>query len=191
VPIVGAWKFAVDDTDMTSQLGQMKAAGVDTVVIFAQGTPIAYVLRSMEKIGYSPTVVSVAGPKLAEIPLFLTTGPGPTLTPHQQELHDRVGSKLPIESLFYVAEQASDAFNIWAAAVKQAGSVDGDQVRQALESIKDPQVGYMKTYSPPFTPDDHEAIKPSDANWTKWQGGKLGWYSDDVTNALKPEDFLR
>ena len=34
-------RFGVGDTDMTSQLNKMKAAGVDTIVVWAQGTPIA------------------------------------------------------------------------------------------------------------------------------------------------------
>lgn len=202
VPIVGSWKFDVNDTDMTSQLGQIQAAGADTVLILAQGTPIAYVLRSMEKIGYMPTVltlwgpqtktfVDVAGPQLSEVPLFLTTGPDEVLTPKQQQLLDRVGAKLPIESLFYVAEQAHDCITIWAAAVKQAGTTDGSAVREALENLAGPIEGYMKVYDPPFTPEDHEAIKPSDANWTRWQGGELLWFSDDVIKSLKPEDYLQ
>ncbi|BCG03637.1 hypothetical protein PPGU19_082050 (plasmid) [Paraburkholderia sp. PGU19] len=47
-------QFGVGDTDMTSQLNKLKAAGADTVIIWAQGTPIAQVMRSMEKINYYP-----------------------------------------------------------------------------------------------------------------------------------------
>ena len=47
-------RFGVGDTDMTSQLNKMKAAGVDTVVVWAQGTPIAQLIRSMDKINYFP-----------------------------------------------------------------------------------------------------------------------------------------
>src|SRR5262245_30896097 len=39
-------RFAVGDTDMTSQLNKMKAANVDTIVVWAQGTPIAQLIRS-------------------------------------------------------------------------------------------------------------------------------------------------
>jgi branched-chain amino acid transport system substrate-binding protein len=54
-------RFAVADTDMTSQLNKMKAAGVDTVVVWAQGTPIAQLMRSMEKINYFPQVLTIMG----------------------------------------------------------------------------------------------------------------------------------
>ena len=45
-------KFGVADTDMTSQLTKLKAAGVDTLVVWAQGAPLGHLLRSMDKIGY-------------------------------------------------------------------------------------------------------------------------------------------
>ena len=43
---------------MTSQLNKCKAAGVDTVVVWAQGTPIAQLMRSMEKINYFPLTLT-------------------------------------------------------------------------------------------------------------------------------------
>ena len=77
-------RFGVGDTDMTSQLSKLKAAGVDTVVVWAQGTPIAQLVRSMEKINYFPltltswaadniTFYDAAGKTLAEKPLFMRT----------------------------------------------------------------------------------------------------------------------
>src|SRR5690606_13615136 len=50
-------KFGVGDTDMTSQLNKMKAAGVDTILVWAQGTPTGQLVRSMEKINYFPTML--------------------------------------------------------------------------------------------------------------------------------------
>jgi branched-chain amino acid transport system substrate-binding protein len=47
-------KFGVNDTDMTSQLNKCKAAGADTLVVWAQGTPLGQLMRSMEKINYFP-----------------------------------------------------------------------------------------------------------------------------------------
>ena len=77
-------RFGVADTDMTSQLNKMKAAGVDTIVVWAQGTPTGQLLKSMEKINYFPAVLSswaadnksffdAAGEKLAELPIFMRT----------------------------------------------------------------------------------------------------------------------
>src|SRR5215475_14469248 len=103
-------RFGVGDTDMTSQLNKMKAAGVDTVVVWAQGTPIAQLVRSMEKINYFPLVLSswaadnitfydAAGKTLAEKPLFMRTV-SENRTPAQQKLFDRIGSQLKVPSSF-------------------------------------------------------------------------------------------
>ena len=61
IKIAATERFGVGDTDMTSQLSKMKAAGVDTVVVWAQGTPIAQLVRSMEKINYFPLVADLLG----------------------------------------------------------------------------------------------------------------------------------
>ena len=51
-------KFGVNDTDMTSQLNKIKAAGVDTVLVWAQGTPIGQLVRSKQKIDYFPQTIT-------------------------------------------------------------------------------------------------------------------------------------
>ena len=104
----GTERFGVGDTDMTSQLNKMKAAGVDTLVVWAQGTPIAQLVRSMEKINYFPltltswaadniTFYDAAGKTLAEKPLFMRTV-SETRTPAQEKLFGRIGSKLKAPS---------------------------------------------------------------------------------------------
>jgi branched-chain amino acid transport system substrate-binding protein len=49
-------QFGVGDTDMTSQLNKLKAAGVDTVIIWAQGTPIAQVMAAWRKSTITPAL---------------------------------------------------------------------------------------------------------------------------------------
>jgi branched-chain amino acid transport system substrate-binding protein len=84
IKIVATERFAVADTDMTSQLNKMKSANVDTIVVWAQGTPIAQLMRSMEKINYFPTTLTswaadnitfydAAGKALANKPIFMRT----------------------------------------------------------------------------------------------------------------------
>ena len=112
-------RFGVGDTDMTSQLNKMKAARVDTVVVWAQGTPIAQLIRSMEKINYFPAVLTswaadnitffdAAGKTLAEKPLFMRTV-SEHRTPAQQKLFGRVGSKLKAPSAFSFALHGYDS----------------------------------------------------------------------------------
>ena len=198
---VASEKFGVSDTDMTSQLNKLKAADVDTVVIWAQGTPIGQIMRSMEKINYFPVTLAswaadnqsfydAAGKTLAEKPLFMRTVTE-TRTPRQQKLYDRVAPKMNSKSAFGFAAHSYDAVMLFAAAVKQAGTTDGVKVREALESLQAAYDGLMKSYNKPFSKTEHEALLSSDYKWTKWKDGKLVAYSDEVITSLKPADFKK
>lgn len=199
IKISATEKFGVGDTDMTSQLGKMKSAGVDTIVVWAQGTPIAQLVRSMEKINYFPLVLTswaadnitfydAAGKTLAEKPIFLRTV-SEARTPVQQKLFERVGSKLKAPGSFSFALHGYDSVLLYAAAVKQANSFDGGAVRLALEDLKTPVQGVLKTYDKPFSKAHHEALTAKDLVWIRWKDGKLLPYTDPIVGALTTADF--
>ena len=192
-------RFGVGDTDMTSQLSKMKAAGVDTVVVWAQGTPIAQLIRSMEKINYFPltltswaadniTFYDAAGKTLAEKPLFMRTV-SETRSPAQQKLFDRIGTKLKAPGSFSFALHGYDSVLILAQAMKQANSTEGNAVRLALEDLKTPVQGVLKTYDKPFNKTHHEALTAKDFVWIRWKDGKLLPYSDALIGSLSAADF--
>ena len=192
-------RFGVADTDMTSQLSKLKSAGVDTVVIWAQGTPIAQVIRSMEKINYFPltltswaadniTFYDAAGKTLAEKPIFMRTI-SETKTPVQQKLYDRIGSKLKAPGSFSFALHGYDSVLILTQAIKEANSTDGAAVRAALEDLKTPVQGLLKTYSKPFSKANHEALTAKDFVWIRWKDGKLLPFNDPLIGSLQAADF--
>jgi branched-chain amino acid transport system substrate-binding protein len=192
-------RFGVGDTDMTSQLSKMKSAGVDTVVVWAQGTPIAQLIRSMEKINYFPltltswaadniTFYDAAGKTLAEKPIFMRTV-SETKTPAQQKLFDRIGSKLKAPGSFSFALHGYDSVLILTQAIKQANSTDGAAVRTALEELKTPVAGLLKTYDQPFSKANHEALTAKDLVWIRWKDGKLLPYTDGLIGSLATADF--
>jgi branched-chain amino acid transport system substrate-binding protein len=196
-----AEKFAVADTDMTSQLNKMKAAGVDAVAIWAQGTPTGQLMRSMEKINYFPPVLSswaadnitfydAAGKTLAEKPIFMRTMVDPS-TPKQKQLFDRTKANLAAPSAFPFVVHGYDAVQLIAASIRQAGGTDGEKMRAALEDLKDPVAGTMKTYNKPFSKTQREALTASDFAFVKWDAGKLVQVSDPVIKALTSADFKR
>ena len=198
---VATEKFGVNDTDMTSQLNKLKAAGVDTVLVWAQGTPIGQLVRSMEKINYFPVTLTswssdnasffdTAGKTLAEKPVFMRTITEDR-TPKQQQLYDRLAPKMTSKSAFSFAAHCYDALMITAAAIKQAGATEGPKMREALENLQAPVEGIMKTYSKPFSATEHEALTAADYRWTVWKDGRLVSYTDDVVKALKPSDFTQ
>jgi branched-chain amino acid transport system substrate-binding protein len=192
-------RFGVGDTDMTSQLNKMKAAKVDTIVVWAQGTPIAQLVRSMEKTNYFPlmltswaadniTFYDAAGKALAEKPLFMRTV-SETRTPAQQKLFDRIGTKLKAPGSFSFALHGYDSVLLYAEAVKQAKTTEGSAVRTALEDLGAPVQGVLKTYSKPFSKTNHEALTAKDLVWIKWKDGKLLPYSDALIESFGAADF--
>ena len=194
-------KFGVNDTDMTSQLNKCKAAGVNTVVVWAQGTPLGQLMRSMEKINYFPLTLmtwaadnqsfyEAAGKTLAEKPIFVRTVTEER-TPKQQQLYDRIAPKMTSKSAFGFAAHSYDAVMVLASAIKQAGSTDGSKVKDALEDLKAPYDGMMKNYDKPFSKTEHEALRSKDYKWTHWVDGKLLPYSDEVIKSLTDADYKK
>jgi len=194
-------KFGVNDTDMTSQLNKCKSAGVDTIVVWAQGTPLGQLMRSMEKINYFPLTLmtwaadnqsfyEAAGKTLAEKPIFVRTVTEER-TPKQQKLYDRIAPKMTSKSAFGFAAHSYDAVMILALAIKQANSTDGSKIREALEDLKTPYDGMMKNYEKPFSKTEHEALRSKDYKWTHWVDGKLLPYSDDVIKSLTDADYKK
>ncbi|MGB6105067.1 MAG: ABC transporter substrate-binding protein [Pusillimonas sp.] len=194
-------KFDARDTDMTSQLNNARAAGVDTLLVWAQAAPLGHLVRSMEKLNYFPRVLTtwaasfsgfpeVAGQKLMELPVFLTTSSS-VQSDDARSLFDRIGPKLANPSMFWAATQAYDTVLVWKAAVEQAGTFEGKAVKQALESLQKPVQGLVKTYDPPFTSDRHEGLQAQDYHWSQWRSGKVVDFTDDVLASLKPEDFKK
>jgi branched-chain amino acid transport system substrate-binding protein len=194
-------KFAVTDTDMTSQLGKMKAEGVDTIIVWTAPTPLAQLFRSMEKINYYPLTLTswaadqkaffeTAGRTLAERPLFMRTI-SQNMTAREQALFDRMKSKMgsSAASQFTFVAQGYDAVMLLTHAIKQANSTDGDKVREALENLQAPYEGVIKTYVKPFSKTNHDALNAKDYAWVKWKDGKLTNYADDVTKSLTAQDF--
>ncbi|MET0526735.1 MAG: ABC transporter substrate-binding protein [Microvirga sp.] len=192
-------KFGVNDTDMTSQLNKCKAAGVDTIVVWAQGTPLGQLMRSMEKINYFPTTLmswaadnqsfyEAAGKSLAERPVFMRTVTEDR-SPAQQKLYDRLATKMTSPSSFGFAAHSYDAAMLLAAAMKQADTTDGAKVREALENLQATHNGVMKSYTKPFSATVREALTSKDYRWTHWKDGKLVAYSDDVIKSLSDADF--
>jgi branched-chain amino acid transport system substrate-binding protein len=197
--IVATERFAVADTDMTSQLNKMKSANVDTVVVWAQGTPIAQLMRSMEKINYFPTTLTswaadnitfydAAGKTLANKPIFMRTV-SESKNPVQQKLFDRIGGKLKAPSSFSFALHGYDSVQLLAAGIKQANSVDGAAIKNALEDLRAPVQGVLKTYNKPFSKTQREALTAPDFVWIKWNDGRLEPYSDPVIKGLSQSDF--
>lgn len=194
-------KFGPKDTDITSQLNKIKATGADTVIVWGIADGTAQVVRSMEKINYLPTTLGtwgslsslfprMTGAKLADH-MILAASTTEDSNPRAKALAERVRKNFPTLTTFPCAAQTYDSVMLLAAAMKAAGTTDGEKVAAALEHLKGVQ-GVIKTYDKPFSKTDHEGLGVQDFYLAKWKDGKtVVRYEDAITKAMTPADLKK
>lgn len=197
---VAVEKYGPKDTDITSQLSKIKAAGADTLIVYGIADGTAQVLRSMEKINYMPTTLGawgnlsslfpkMTGPKLAEH-LIMAASTTEDTNEKTKALGERVRKNFPTLTTFPCAAQSYDSVMLLAAAMKQANSTDGPKVAAALENLQSVQ-GVIKTYQQPFTKTMHEGLHVGDFYLARWKDGAVVRYEDSITKSFVAADFKK
>jgi len=196
---VAVEKYGPKDTDMTSQLNKIKAAGADTVIIYGIADGAAQVVRSMEKINYLPITLGtwgnlsslfpkMTGPKLSEH-LIMAASTTEDTSDKTRALGERVRKNFPALTCFPCAAQAYDSVMLLAAAMKQANSTEGEKVAAALENLSGVQ-GVIKTYDKPFSKTMHEGLHVGDFYLARWKNGtEVQRFQDDVYKSITPADL--
>lgn len=195
---VASEKFGPKDTDMTSQLSKVRDAGADTVIVYSLADANAQVLKSMEKINYFPItlgswanvatpLVNIAGNKLAENMIFAASTTE-TSNERAKALNTRILAKEKKLPVFVTAAQGYDAAMLLAAAIRKAGSTDGEKMQAALESLDGVQ-GVIKTYDKPFSKTDHEALSVADFHFARWKDGRVVSYEDAASKSITKADL--
>jgi branched-chain amino acid transport system substrate-binding protein len=190
VGIAGVEKYENNDVDMVPQLTRLKDAGADTIILVANAQPGAQVMKSRERMGWTVPVVShwgISGGRFFELagasagdPDFVQTysffgkqGPvGERVLAELQKKYPQIKGPGDVFAPVGTAN-AYDAMHILALGIAQAGSTDPDAIRTALEDLKTPYEGLIKTYVKPFTPDNHDALGPDDYIMVHYEGDKI------------------
>ncbi len=186
---VGTEKFNWNDPDMSPQLLRLKNAGADHIILVANAPEGAQVVKSRAKIGWEVPMVShwgISGGRFAELTGDLSDGVAFLQTysffEKQNErgqavlkaLKDKYGVKGPEDIIAPVGTaNAYDGMHLVALAITQAGAADGKKIRDALESLKGEYRGLIKSYKPPFTASQHDALTDDDYIMVVWKGGKI------------------
>jgi branched-chain amino acid transport system substrate-binding protein len=190
VEIAGIEKFENADVDMVPQLTRLKEKGADSIILVVNTPPGAQMMKSRERMGWKAPVVShwgisggrfpeLAGPTAGEAHFVQTYSFFGKLNPVGERVLAALKSKYPQvkgpEDIFAPVGTANayDAMHLVAQAIGQAGSTDGDKVREALENLKAPYQGLIKTYTKPFSAEDHDALGPDDYIMVRYDGDKI------------------
>ena len=165
-------KFNIKDVDMTPQLLKAKEAGAEAVLTYGIGPELAQIANGMTKLGWK--VPMIGSWTLSMANYIDNAGPGgegarmpqtfiqePTTPKRQSFIINYLKTFNPKNARIdspVSAAQGYDSIYLLAAAIKQAGSVEGPKIKAALEDLKTPVEGVVTTYNKPFTAKDHEAI---------------------------------
>jgi branched-chain amino acid transport system substrate-binding protein len=190
VHIAAVEKFENADVDMTAQLTRLKEKGADTVIIVGNAAPGAQLMKSRERMGWTVPIVShwgISGGRFPELA-------GPTAgDAHFVQTYSFFGKQGPVgervlaalkkkypqikgpEDIFSPVGTANayDAMHLLVKAIAQAGSTDGDKIRDALENLTGKYEGLIKTYDHPFSKAEHDALGPDDYIMVRYEGEKI------------------
>jgi branched-chain amino acid transport system substrate-binding protein len=190
VQIVGIGKFENNDVDMVPQLARLKEAGADSIILVVNTPPGAQMMKSRERMGWHVPVVShwgisggrfpeLAGPTAGEAHFVQTYSFFGKQGPVGERVLAALKKKYPQikgpEDIFAPVGTANayDAMHLVGRAIAQAGSTDADAIRSALEDLKEPYEGLIKTYKKPFKPDNHDALGPEDYIMVRYEGDRI------------------
>ena len=190
VEIVGTEKFENNDVDMTPQLTRLKEKGADSIILVVNTPPAAQMMKSRERMGWKVPVIShwgisggrfpeLAGPTAGDAHFVQTYSFFGKLNATGERVLAALKTKYSAikgpEEIFAPVGTANayDALHLLAIAIAQAGSTDGDKVREALENLNGTYDGLIKTYNKPFSKVEHDALGPADYVMVRYEGDKI------------------
>jgi branched-chain amino acid transport system substrate-binding protein len=180
----GIEKFEGNDVDVVPQLTRLKSAGADCLFLVGNVGPSAQVVKSLDRMGWKPPVVShwgpaggrfteLAGPSAKDVHFIQTYSFFGKQSPVGQKVMKALMAKYPdIKSAGDITPavgvaNAYDAMMLTALAIQAAGKTDGTAIRDGYYKIGKYE-GLIKTYNKPFTPQVHDAVNENDYVWTQF-----------------------
>ena len=185
----GIEKFEGNDVDVVPQLSRLKQAGADTLFLVGNVGPSSQVVKSLDRMGWTPPIVShwgpaggrfteLAGPNAKNVIFVQTYSFFGDLSPAGKKVLAALQAKYPdikgpadVTPAVGVAN-AYDTVMVIARAIEKAGKTDGTAVRDGFYAI-DRVDGLIKTYEKPFTKETHDALTESDYIWTRFEDNHI------------------
>ena len=180
----GIEKFEGNDVDVVPQLSRLKQAGADCLFLVGNVGPSAQVVKSLDRMGWKPPIVShwgpaggrfteLAGPSAKEVHFVQTYSFFGRQSPVGEKVLAALKKKYPdikgpgdVTPAVGVAN-AYDAMMLTALAIRAAGSIDGPKLRDGFYKIGRYE-GLIKTYDKPFAPGNHDAVSENDYVWAQF-----------------------
>jgi len=167
---VAVERFQIPQADMSMQLRRARDAGAEAILTYGIGPELAQIANGMARINWRAPLIGSwtlamsnfidnAGPNGEGARMPQTFIPEATTARRKTFLDawkKATGSpRIPVPP---AAAQGYDSLLLLAAAIRQAGSTEGDRIREALENLDEKIDGVVMTYQRPFTRERHETI---------------------------------
>lgn len=195
---VAVEKFHVKDVDMTPRLLRARQAGAEAILSYGIGPELAAMANGMATVGWKAPMIGSwtlsmanfidhAGPNAegARMPQTFIQEPNTPGRAEFLEAYRKAYGTQRIPSPVSAA-QGYDSMLVLAAAIRQAGSVEGPKIREALENLGEKVEGVVTTYERPFTRDNHEAITSRSVVMGEVRNGRVVYaYEEDRLRAAR------
>ena len=167
---VAVERFELREADLTTQLRRAREARTQAVLTYGIGPELAQIANGMARLNWHAPLIGSwtlamsnfidnAGPNAEGARMPQTFIAEPTSAKRRDFLDawkkSSGSARIPVPP---AAAQGYDSLLLLAAAIRQAGSTDGDRIREALEDLREPVEGVIMTYRRPFSKGNHEAI---------------------------------
>jgi len=180
----GIEKFEGNDIDVVPQLSRLKAAGADCLFLVGNVGPSSQVVKSLDRMGWMPPIVShwgpaggrfteLAGPSAKNVHFVQTYSFFGRQSPVGEKVLKALMTKYPdvkgpgdVTPAVGVAN-AYDAMMLTALAIERAGSTNDTAIRDGYYKI-DRYEGLIKTYTKPFSSQQHDALNEHDYVWAQF-----------------------
>jgi branched-chain amino acid transport system substrate-binding protein len=180
----GIEKFEGNDIDVVPQLARLKSAGADCLFLVGNVGPSSQVVKSLDRMGWMPPIVShwgpaggrfteLAGPSAKNVHFVQTYSFFGKQSAVGEKVLKALMAKYPdikgpgdVTPAVGVAN-AYDAMMLSALAIEKAGATDGKAIRDGYYKI-DRYDGLIKTYTKPFSPEQHDALNEHDYVWAQF-----------------------
>jgi branched-chain amino acid transport system substrate-binding protein len=195
---VAVEQFHIRDIDMTRQLSRARQAGAEALLTYGIGPELAQIANGAARLGWNVPIIGSwplsmsnfidnAGPngEGARMPQTFIQAPDTPKRAAFIAAYQKLSrsERMPSPS---AAAQGYDAMLLLAAAIRQAGTVHGSRVREALEDLKEKVEGVIMTYDRPFSRGDHEAFdSPGQVAMGEVRGGRVVRAHEDRKKAGK------
>ncbi|MBR0795322.1 ABC transporter substrate-binding protein [Bradyrhizobium jicamae] len=185
----GVEKFEPNDVDVVAQLSRLKQAGADVLFLVGNVGPASQVVKSLDRMGWTPPIVShwgpaggrfteLAGPNAKNVIFVQTYSFFGDLSPVGKRVMTELQAKYPdIKGPADVTPavgfaNAYDSVMMVAGAIQKAGSTDPSAVRDGFYAI-DRVEGLIKTYEKPFAQTQHDALTAQDYIWARFEDNHI------------------